>query len=58
MSLNLPVLYCSALIKKFAHFLNSYIRKPFLIYDFAPDSSRISLYEENFVLFLSVCKLY
>ncbi len=33
--------------------ISSYFRKPFLIYDFAPDPVWISLYtdEENFILF-------
>jgi hypothetical protein len=33
--------------------ISSYIRKPFLIYDFAPDPiySKFLIYEENFVFF-------
>ncbi len=31
--------------------ISSYIKKPFLVYDFVPDNIWISLYEENFILF-------
>jgi hypothetical protein len=38
--------------------ISSYIRNPFLIYDFATDPIRISLSEENFVFFfISACYL-
>ncbi len=38
--------------------ISSYIRKPFLIYDFAPDPILISIYVRKFCfLFLSVCQL-
>jgi hypothetical protein len=36
--------------------ISSYIRKPFLIYDFAPDPTlNFLIYEDNFVFFLSAC---
>jgi hypothetical protein len=35
--------------------ISSYIRKSFLIYDFATDQFNFLTYEENFVFFLSLC---
>ncbi len=34
--------------------ISSYIRKPFLMYDFPPDPFWIFSYEENLLFFLSV----
>ncbi len=39
--------------------ISSYMRKPFLIYDFATAPLKISLYEENLIyIFISVISIY
>jgi hypothetical protein len=40
-------------MRKCANFL-PYMRRPLVIYDFAPDPLNFLLYEENFISFLSV----
>ncbi len=47
------------MVKIFVHFLIQYIRKPFLIYDFAPDPIWISLHMRKILFpFLSVKWVY